>query len=65
MKLQMGNVFTEITVGQEIAEAMHRIPRHEVPDLPDRVISATALHLDVPLITRDGKIRTSSVPTIW
>jgi len=33
--------------------------------MPDRIIATTALHLGVPLISRDGRIRLSSVPTIW
>ena len=28
-------------------------------------IAATAVHFGVPVISRDGKIRTSSVSTIW
>lgn len=30
-----------------------------------RSIAATTVHLGVPLISRDRKIRSSSVPTIW
>lgn len=41
------------------------VSRFDVPDLPDRVIAATALHHRVPLVTRDGEIRASGVPTIW
>jgi predicted nucleic acid-binding protein len=33
--------------------------------MPDRIIAATALHLGLPLISRDRKIQLSSVPTIW
>jgi predicted nucleic acid-binding protein len=29
------------------------------------IIAATAAHLGGPLISRDGKIRLSAVPTIW
>jgi PIN domain nuclease of toxin-antitoxin system len=45
--------------------ALEDIPRSEVPDLPDRVIAATASHYCVPLVTRDGKIRSCGVTTIW
>jgi PIN domain nuclease of toxin-antitoxin system len=48
-----------------VADALELIDRNEVPDLPDRVITATALALQVPLISRDGKIRASKVETIW
>jgi predicted nucleic acid-binding protein len=37
----------------------------QVPDLPDRVIAATALHLDVPLISRDHNIKLPGLKTIW
>jgi predicted nucleic acid-binding protein len=36
----------------------------QIPDMPDRIIAATAVHLNVPLISRDGKIRVSGVNTI-
>jgi predicted nucleic acid-binding protein len=41
------------------------IPRADVPDMPDRLIAATATSLGVPLISRDGRIRASAVHTIW
>jgi PIN domain nuclease of toxin-antitoxin system len=49
----------------EKAAALQRVPRNEVPDMPDRIIAATALHLGVPLITRDRKIHASSIESIW
>jgi PIN domain nuclease of toxin-antitoxin system len=48
-----------------IVEAMARVPREQVPDLPDRVIAATALHLGVPVISKDGDIQLTDVETIW
>ncbi|OQY96543.1 MAG: twitching motility protein PilT [Chloroflexi bacterium UTCFX4] len=48
-----------------VARAVERVPRDPVSDLPDRVIVATALALDLPLITRDEKIRASNIETIW
>ena len=59
------HVLEEATLTAGVAEAMRRVSRDEVPDMPDRIISATAVFLKVPLISRDGRIRTSSVPTIW
>jgi predicted nucleic acid-binding protein len=44
---------------------MWRVSRADVPDMPDRVVAATALYLGVPVISRDGKIRASNVQTIW
>jgi PIN domain nuclease of toxin-antitoxin system len=48
-----------------VADALERIDRQEIPDLPDRVVAATAMALRVALISRDGKIRASKVQTIW
>ncbi len=49
-----------------IAQALQRVPRTLVPEMPDRIITATALALSLPLITRDHTIRQSAlVPTIW
>jgi PIN domain nuclease of toxin-antitoxin system len=59
------SVFVEIPVELRIARAMTRVPMAQIPDMPDRLIAATALYLNVPLISRDGKITLSSVPTIW
>lgn len=52
-------------VDRAVVEATAKVARAEVPDMPDRIIAATALHLGLPLVTRDGKIRASSVTTIW
>lgn len=54
-----------ISVTRDIALAVKQVPRQQVPDLPDRIIAATALYLDVPLITRDRKICLSNVETVW
>jgi PIN domain nuclease of toxin-antitoxin system len=48
-----------------VADALESVSRSEVPDLPDRNVSATAVALRVPLVSRDGKIRASQVETIW
>lgn len=47
------------------AQAMLGTSRRSVPDMPDRMIAATALHLGVPLISRDATIRASSIATVW
>lgn len=49
----------------EIVYALSQVSRTDVPDMPDRIIAATALHMGLPLISRDGKIRLSGVNTIW
>jgi PIN domain nuclease of toxin-antitoxin system len=47
------------------AQAVGKITRSVVPDMPDRVIAATALTLGLPLVTCDHKIIASGIPTIW
>jgi PIN domain nuclease of toxin-antitoxin system len=42
---------------REIALTVQQIDRKIVPELPDRIIAATALHLGLPLVTKDHKIR--------
>jgi PIN domain nuclease of toxin-antitoxin system len=49
----------------EIAQIMQQIPRSTVPDMPDRIIAATALHLNLPLVTADHKIQAAQIQTIW
>jgi PIN domain nuclease of toxin-antitoxin system len=48
-----------------VAQTVARVSRDVIPDMPDRIIAATALHLDLPLVTRDGKLRASGLKTIW
>jgi predicted nucleic acid-binding protein len=48
-----------------VALAVGRVIRDEVPDMPDRIIAGTALYFSVPVISRDRKIQTSAVETIW
>ena len=48
-----------------VALAVGRVVRDEVPDMPDRIIAATALYFNVHVISRDNKIRASSVETLW
>jgi PIN domain nuclease of toxin-antitoxin system len=49
----------------DVAAAVELIDRHVVPDLPDRVIAATALARNLVLASRDEKIRLSQVQVIW
>jgi PIN domain nuclease of toxin-antitoxin system len=45
--------------------SLQDIRRCDVPDLPDRVIAATALYHRVPLVTCDRNIRSCGIATIW
>jgi PIN domain nuclease of toxin-antitoxin system len=48
------------------AQTLRQIPRDVVPDMPDRIIAATALSLNLPLVTRDRKIQgLTTIQTIW
>ena len=49
-----------------VARNLIQIPRDVVPDMPDRIIAATALTLGAPLLTKDSKIRAvPGLSTIW
>ena len=60
-----GHVLKEAPFTTEIVDAMRRIPREGVPDMPDRIIAATAVYLKVPVLSRDGRIQASDVQTVW
>lgn len=59
------SIFVEATFGRDVAQAMRLIDRALIPELPDRIIAATALHLGIPLISRDHKIQASGLLTLW
>jgi len=54
-----------VPVDASVANALENIPRSIVPDMPDRIIAATALHLSLPLITRDSRLQFAGIQTIW
>jgi PIN domain nuclease of toxin-antitoxin system len=60
-----GALFRVAAVDTGVGLCTARIPRDVVPDMPDRIIAATALYLKMPLVTRDGKIRKAAIETIW
>jgi PIN domain nuclease of toxin-antitoxin system len=55
-------VLRHVPLDENIAMKMAAVPRQ---DLPDRVIAATALFHSVPVLSRDGRIRSSAIRTIW
>ena len=59
------HVLEGIPFTADVVEAMRRVSRDVVPDMPDRIVASTAVYLGVPVITRDGRIHSSSVQTIW
>lgn len=51
---------------QAVSLAVRWVDRATIPEMPDRIIAATALHLDCPLVTCDHRIRAfSGITTIW
>jgi predicted nucleic acid-binding protein len=56
---------TVVPLDIEIADDLKQIARAHVPDMPDRIIAATARYLGLPLVTCDRKIQTSGIATIW
>ncbi len=48
-----------------VTQAVHHIPRAVVPDMPDRIIAATAVAHHLPLVTCDPDIRSAPLATIW
>ena len=57
--------FSMSSLSLDVALAVQKIPRQQVPDMLDRIIAATALALDVPLVSKDRKIQASAIQTIW
>jgi PIN domain nuclease of toxin-antitoxin system len=59
------SVLRHVAFDEGIATKMAEVPRRQIPDLPDRVIGATALLYGVPVLSRDNRIRSSNVRTVW
>lgn len=59
------HVFAEAAFTTAVVQAMRQVSRVEVPDMPDRLIAATAVYLGVPVISRDRRIRAANLRTIW
>lgn len=59
------HVLQEAPFTADVVKAMRQVPRDAVPDMPDRIVAATAFYFGVPVISRDGRIRASNVQTVW
>jgi PIN domain nuclease of toxin-antitoxin system len=58
--------FVVLPITANIALQAFELPAGYPKDPADRIIGATALVEDIPLVTADREIRTSrAVPTIW
>ncbi|MBV8832708.1 MAG: PIN domain-containing protein [Acidobacteriaceae bacterium] len=58
-------VLRYVPLDENIAIKMMEIPRQDVPDLPDRMIAASASLYGVPLLTRDEHMKGLSLQTFW
>lgn len=55
-----------VPLDRNVSGAIRQIDRVTVPDMPDRIIAATAFSLGIPLVTRDLRIRAlTTIKTIW
>lgn len=59
-----------LPVTLDVAQALDNVPRAEVPDMPDRIIAATAVAHKLPLVSADADIQSSPalnalVSVIW
>lgn len=59
------SVLAEVALNPAIVRTLTKVDWAQIPDMPDRIIAATALHLNVPVISRDNKIQASEIQTIW
>jgi predicted nucleic acid-binding protein len=50
---------------RDLAWRVGDVSREVVPDLPDRVIAATAVQLGLPVVTRDPHVQAAGIETIW
>lgn len=58
--------FRLFETNREAADEVENIPRSTVPEMPDRIIAATALYLNIPLVTKDHKIQAlKNIQIIW
>ena len=62
----IGGSYDVAPLNKETVKALRQIPREAIPDMPDRIIAATAYQMGLPLITRDKQIKKSkAVSVIW
>jgi len=57
--------FVIAPLDEYVAFALQHIDRQAIPDMPDRIIAATALARHLPLVTCDEKICSYKLHTIW
>lgn len=61
-----GDAFTVVPLDLRVIDAMAAISREAVPDPFDRIIAATALTADLPLVTADERLHAAlSEQVVW
>lgn len=63
--LSSSPTFRVVPLDIHVTSQMRKISRSIVPEMPDRIIAATALHLGLPLVTRDHRLQQAGLQTIW
>ena len=65
--LEAGSVnYRVVPLNTKTVRALQSIDPAKIPELPDRIIAATAKQLNVPLVTKDHAIATSGqVTAVW
>lgn len=53
-----------LPIDQHVAAELRNISRDTIPDMPDRLIVATAQYYGITLVTHDQKIRDSGIQVI-
>lgn len=59
------SVLVMAPLDRSVIDVLPQIERKDVPEMPDRIIAATAVAYGVPLITRDHLIQLAGLQTIW
>lgn len=59
------SALVELPLDNRVVQALQKVSWAQIPEMPDRIIAATALSEGVAIISRDGKIRISDLNTIW
>lgn len=72
--VNFGNFLTKLSLSKNykiepmclpVIEKSRLIPRKKVADPWDRLIAATSMYLNLPLITKDKKLQNIGLNTIW
>ena len=68
LQSQLGSrqtVLQVVPLNEAISFRIQQIDRNTVPEMPDRIIAATALEYNLPLLSRDHNIQNSQVTVLW